>query len=42
MSIHNAIKGIAKTHPVAWKCGIAYHVITALVLIWIWYEMNSK
>ena len=31
---------IARRHPTAWKGGIAYHLITAIVLIWIWWEIN--
>ena len=42
MNIHKTLSNLASKHPTAWKGGIAYHVITALVLIWIWYEVNSK
>lgn len=37
-----AVKSLARNHPLAWKSGIAYHVLTAIVLIWVWWEINRK
>ena len=36
----DALKGLARAHPKVWKGGIVYHVLTALVLIWVWWEVN--
>ena len=38
MNLH----AIARAHPGLWKGGIVYHVATALVLIWVWWEVNKK